>query len=284
MRTKRLIALLGATLLLATTAGQTHAQSDRARANQDSAQDDERIRAIIAQLDSKERNDVRDGYLAMQEMGSDAQAATPTANRVLARGLPVDLATVALRALGRVGHPSSSKAIRPYLRHRHLDLRREAVKALIRTGGPEAKTGLRQALSDADGMVRGMAATGLGELQASEHIDALFAALDRNVPEAAASIGQLCRPEQCEKFASRTGAVAFDIMITGFDQILFRDAAQMPDDQKIRIIGRVRELGTGEANRFLKDVQARWPKDGSERVKKALDLAVQATLASPGGA
>ena len=232
----------------------------------------------------KERNVVRDGYAAMREMGPGAAAAVPTANQVLASGLPIDLATNALRALGAVGQSSSSKIIRIYLRHRHVELRREAAKALTTTKGPEAKAGLLQALSDSDAMVRGLAATGLGLLDAREHIDALLSALDHQVPEAAAAIGQICNPEQCERFASRTGRIGFDVMTTGFDQILFRDPTQMPDDQKVRIIQRVRELGTGEAHQFLKDVQSRWPQDGSERVKKALDLAVQSTAGSPGGA
>jgi len=243
----------------------------------------ERIKSILSQINSHDRGAVRDGYRAMADLRKDAAPAVPTANRVLMRGLPVDLAKTALRALGKVQHPSSSKAVRMYLRHRHVDLRREAAKALIKTKGSEAKAGLRDALSDSDAMVRGIAATGLGAIGASEHIDALFAALDHDVPEAAASIGQLCRPEQCESFASRTGRVGFDVMISGFDQILFRKPSEMPDDQKIRIIGRVRELGTGDANRFLKDVQARWSEDWSERVKKALDLAVRSTAGSPSG-
>jgi hypothetical protein len=44
----------------------------------------------------------------------------------------------------------------------------------------------------------------------------------------------------------------------------------------------VRELGTGEANRFLRDVQAKWPKNWSARVRQAIDQAVLATAASPG--
>lgn len=285
MRTKSLAAALCAVLALGAVhlTSDAQAQGARGRAAAGDAAKDERIKALLAQLSSKERSDVRDGYAAMEQLGADAAAAVPTANRVLSRGLPIDLATLALKALAAVGQTSSSQAIRPYLRHRHVELRREAVKALIKTKGQEAKDGLRTALSDGDAMVRGIAATGLGELGAAEHIAALFSALDHNVPEAAASIGQLCNPEQCEQFASRTGSVGFDVMTSGFDQILFRDPKLMPDDQKIRVIGRIRELGTGDAHRFLKDVQSRWPDGWSERVKKALDLAVLSTQGAPGG-
>jgi hypothetical protein len=66
-------------------------------------------------------------------------------------------------------------------------------------------------------------------------------------------------------------------MTSGFDQILFRPTTEIPDDEKIRIVGRVRELGTQESNKYLRDVAARWPKGTSPRVKQAIDQAVLAT-------
>jgi hypothetical protein len=97
------------------------------------------------------------------------------------------------------------------------------------------------------------------------------------VGEAAAAIGQICEPTDCENFASRLEKQPFDIMVSGFDQILFRPAKQIPDDEKIRIVGRLRELGTREAGKYLADVAGRWPKGWSKRVKQALDSAVKAT-------
>jgi hypothetical protein len=66
-------------------------------------------------------------------------------------------------------------------------------------------------------------------------------------------------------------------MTGGLDQILFRPTAEVDDDAKVKLVGRVRELGTAEGNKFLRDVQARWPKGGSARVKQAIDAGVQAT-------
>jgi len=51
----------------------------------------------------------------------------------------------------------------------------------------------------------------------------------------------------------------------------------MTEDAKIKVIGRIRELGTIESNKFLKDVQKRWPANGSKRVKQSIDQAVIAT-------
>ncbi|MDP9037052.1 MAG: hypothetical protein M3O50_19820, partial [Myxococcota bacterium] len=63
---------------------------------------------------------------------------------------------------------------------------------------------------------------------------------------------------------------------------LFRPLPDVNDELKVKIVGRVRELGTAEANRFLRDAQGRWPKGGSTKVKQSLDQAVLATSASPG--
>ena len=96
-------------------------------------------------------------------------------------------------------------------------------------------------------------------------------------PEAAASIGQLCVKDECEKFVGRTGAIGLDVMTSGFDQILFRPASEIADDDKVKVVGRVRDLLTQEAANYLRDLQSRWPKDGSVRVKQAIDQAVTAT-------
>ena len=55
-------------------------------------------------------------------------------------------------------------------------------------------------------------------------------------------------------------------------------------DEDLIYANTVAELGTGEANRFLKGVQGKWPKAWSQRVKQSIDQAVLATSASPGSA
>ena len=69
----------------------------------------------------------------------------------------------------------------------------------------------------------------------------------------------------------------FDVMTGGFDQILFRPTSEISDDTKIKVIGRVRELGTGDANKFLRDVQKRLPKTASARIRQAVEQAISAT-------
>src|SRR4029077_15991030 len=97
------------------------------------------------------------------------------------------------------------------------------------------------------------------------------------VGEAAASIGQICAPTECDKLAGKLGKLPFDVVGGGLDQVLFRPPAEINDDEKVKMVGRVRELGTPEANKFLRDVQTRWRTTWAPRIRQAIDQGVHAT-------
>ena len=238
---------------------------------------------IKGELESGDEKRMSRALEELEKAGEGAKDAAPLVQALLDRGASLKVLALALNAAGAMKQMTSSASVAPYVKHRAPEVRRAAAKALIKTRGPDAVKALRQALRSGDAVVRGTAATGLGSLLAREALADLFNALDHNVAEAAASIGQLCAPEECEKFAVRLGKQPFDVMTSGFDQILFRPATDMPDDQKIRIVGRLRELGTKDAGTYLADVAERWPKDWSRRVKQAIDSAVKATGGSRGG-
>jgi hypothetical protein len=119
-------------------------------------------------------------------------------------------------------------------------------------------------------------------MKAHEAIGDLFAALDRNVPEAAVSIGMLCADAECDRLAEKLGHLPFDVVTTGLDEVLLRPPSEVTDDLKVKIVGRLRELGTAEVHHFLKRVAARWPARGSKRVRVSIDQGVLATASSPG--
>jgi HEAT repeat protein len=204
-------------------------------------------------------------------------AAAPLVEALLKKGVSAELTVAALDTAGALKQSSSSAAIAPYVKHRTGAVRHAAAKALVKTKGPNAVKALKEALRSSDAQVRGIAASGLGALNAKDSLPDLFNALAHNVGEAAGAIGQLCEPKDCEKLAELTGKHPFDVMSAGFDQILFRAEKDMPEDQKIKIVGRLRELGTKEASRYLADVKGRWPENWSKRVKQAIDAAVRAT-------
>jgi len=232
-------------------------------------------------LESGDKPRIQQALEAIRASGD--KAAAPAVEAFLKKGASADLVVVALAAAASMKQTSSSAVIAPYVQHRTEDVRRAATKALIKTKGPEAVKALKEGLRSLDAQVRGFSATGLGSLGAKDAMDDLFNALSHNVNEAAGAIGQLCDPASCEKFAKLTGKHQFDVMVSGFDQILFRSEKDMSEDQKIKIVGRCRELGTKESGKYLVDVQGRWPKEWSRRVKQAIDAAVKATGQSGGG-
>jgi HEAT repeat protein len=239
-------------------------------------------KASLAKLRSQDPSEIKAGLDDARISGKAAAPAAPIIVDLLEKGLPFPLTEAAIDTLGDIESEPSSATLSWYVRHRSVEIRRAAVKALVHTKGAFAVKGLRSALSDEDPKVRGYAATGLGALKAKDAVPDLFNALDHKVNEAAVSIGQLCVLADCEKLEGRLGRLPFDIVSSGLDQILFRPAAEVSDDAKVKLLGRLRELGTGEANRFLRDVGARWPASGSVRVKQSIDQGIQATAGSPG--
>jgi hypothetical protein len=217
------------------------------------------------------------GLAEVKAAGKGAAPVAPVIEELLRRGAPGEQTGLALDAIGAIGSETSTVAIAPYGHHRNPDVRKKALAALSRTGGTLAVATLRAALSDPDAGVRGVAASGLGPLKSHDAVQDLFVALDHDVVDAAGSIGQLCTPDECEKLASKLSTLGLDVMTSAFDSILFRPSSEIPDDEKIRIVEHVRDLRTAEANKYLRDVQSRWPARDSARVKQALEQAVAAT-------
>jgi HEAT repeat protein len=278
--TQALLTAMALTVPVAWT-DETSAQGhDRAAAARKTPKVD--TKAIEVQLKTRNPAEIRAALSAAKQAGQGAAPLALAIERLLADGLPSDLGVEAMQALGAIGLESSSKPLATMTHHRDPKIRREAARAMIKTRGAEAVKALRRCMSDADGSVREVGASGLGALGAREMVADLFIALDHKVVEAGGAIGQLCTPEQCEQLVARIGRVSFDILSPGFDQILFRQAVEISEDLKIKVVGRVREMGTVEANRLLKDMQGRWPAKGSKKIKQAIDQGVIATEGAAG--
>ena len=236
------------------------------------------VKPIVAKLKTGDEAQIKEALDEARLAGPSGAAAAPVVAEVLTRGLSLPLTQAAIETLGDLESEAGSVALSQYTSHRNAKVRRAAVKALTRTKGANANAALKRALSDSDAVVRGTAASGLGSLKAKDAVAELFIAFDHRVNEAAVSIGQLCSAEQCEQLAAKLGKFPFDVVTGGLDQVLFRPAADVPDDAKVKIIGRIREQGTIEGNKFLKDVQKRAVAASlSARVRQAIDQAVQAT-------
>jgi hypothetical protein len=206
---------------------------------------------------------------------SGGGAFTSSVVEVLQKGVTSQLAEAALDTLGDLEAEAASPVIAEYTQHRNARVRQAAAKALVKTKGAAAVKALVRSLSDQDAMVRGVAANGLGQMKAKAAVADLFLALDHRVNEAAVSIGMLCAAQECEQLSTRIGKIPFDVVSGGVEQAMFR--ADVADDTKIKLVGRIRELGTNEANKFLRELAKKWPQGSTPRVKQALDQAVQAT-------
>jgi HEAT repeat protein len=238
---------------------------------------------VVQKLKSNDTAQVKGALDEVRMAGKGAASVAPEVAGLLDRGVTAPLAIDVLDTLADLEVDSTNASIVPYLMHRNVKVRQAAAKALVHTKGPAAAKALRKSLSDSDGMVRGVAASGLGTLKAKDAVPELFVALEHRVGEAAAAVGQLCNAEECEKLMTYLGRQPFDVISGGLDQILFRPTSEVSEDTKVKVVGRVRELGTPEANKFLRDVQKRWRPQDSVRVKQAIEQGVQATGGSSGG-
>jgi len=244
------------------------------------ALDLERLRA---DLESGQPARIRSALQAIDAAPAEERAsAAPLVGGLLERGASVDLLVLALPVAGRVSDPALGGPVAPYVAHRDASVRKHAVTALTSIKGSDAVRALRRALRSKDPATRGLAASGLGALGAREALPDLFAALDQRVAEAAGAIGQLCDAASCPKLLERLGKIPLEVVLSGFDQLLFRDAAEVPETLKLEVVERLAGLGSRDALTYLAEVRARWPKDGSPKVKQALDAAVRGTRGKEG--
>jgi len=233
------------------------------------------LEELKEELESGVTRRVRDALEDVYEAGDAGKPAAPLVDELLRRGASAPLVLQALGVVQKLSVPASSAAAAPYLRHRSADVRYAAVLALGSTGGPRAVRALRFGLRSQDPQVRRGCATALGELDAPEAVADLLAALQHGIGEAAISVGKLCQPPDCGKFTELLGKQSFRLMTAGFDGILFRPKAKLKDEVKLALVARLRSEASPEVARYLKGVAQRWPKDGSRKVKRAIDEAVK---------
>ncbi|HEX6275241.1 MAG TPA: HEAT repeat domain-containing protein [Polyangiaceae bacterium] len=213
-------------------------------------------------------------------LGELAQAPKPSAaaaaalvDEVLVRGASAAVLEKALEVAGKLAEPASSAAVVPYVRHRNPALRHAAASTLAATGGPVAVAALRGILRGSDPGLRRKAASALATLRAAESVPDLFAVLGKDVPEAAAAIGVLCKPNECQKLVDLLGKLPFDVMQSGLEPMILRPESEIPEVFKLDLLERLRKLQTREVSVFLRTVLARFPKDGNVRVRAGIEAA-----------
>lgn len=206
---------------------------------------------------------------------SSDPAGAPLVEALLGRGADVKVLSRAIDTLGILAQPSSGAALSPYAQHRTPELRHAALRALIATKSPLAGEVLRRSLRGNDPAQRAIAARGLGELNVRAAVPELFSVLPKDVAEAAQSLGQLCVGAECEKFTGLLGRLRFEVMESGIVPLLLRPEADVSDDVKLKLIEQLRRMATQPANQLIQTALAKFPANGSPKVKKGLERALK---------
>lgn len=231
------------------------------------------LAALQRALESGDEAKAAEALETIAKSGDPAGAAP--VEQLLGRGASVTLLSRAIETLGILAQPSSGAALAPYAQHRTPELRRAALRALIATKSPLAGDVLRRALHGSDPSQRAIAARGLGELNVRAAVPELFSVLPKDVPEAAQSLGQLCVGAECQKFTELLGRLRFEVMESGIVPLLLRPQAEVSDELKLKLIERLRRMATQPATQLLQTALAKFPPDGSPKVKRGLERAIK---------
>jgi HEAT repeat protein len=231
------------------------------------------VPTVQKQLESGDEAQALAALDAIQKSGDPVGAALVEV--LLSRGASVPVLGRAIETLGIMALPGSGAALVPYAQHRTPELRRAALRALIATKSPLAGDALRRALHGNDATQRSIAARGLGQLNVRAAVPELFGVLPKDVAEAAQSLGQLCVGAECEKFIGLLGKLRFEVMESGIVPLLLRPQADVADELKLKVIERLRRMATQPANQLIQTALAKFPPDGSPKVKQGLERALK---------
>jgi HEAT repeat protein len=203
-------------------------------------------------LASNEKSDVEAAIQSLGLLGVPA-AVDPLVERIQ-KGLPNDLLETSIVTLMALGQPSAGPALFELARYRRPAIRKLSIEAIaaVRPSGGEAV--LVAALNDAETEVRSAAAVGLGEIGSPGSIDTLFLALDHGNMEAATAIGKLVPARDVKRLFGYLGKVPFRSLAPAFAETLKRK--DVAENDKLAIVARLEEVGTGEVKGFFNDLMA----------------------------
>jgi HEAT repeat protein len=210
------------------------------------------------------------GLAAAQSAGPAASVALPRIEELLQKGLPPDLAALAIGALGAIGARSSSEVVAKYMQHRHVQVRRAAAEALGRTGGPEAKAALLRGMRSSDAEVRSLSASGLRFAGDKDSVPDLVKALDRGVTAAAPSIGALCAGFDCDEVLLRFHTLPAAAQKATLEAMLGRKP-RLPDNVVLPAVDLAEAAFGAEGAAYFQSLKAGFK--GSTSVRKALEAA-----------
>lgn len=240
------------------------------------------VQAIAARLDSAQPDEVREAVAMLSVI--DHPSVIPHLAAMLRSGRSDEVTDDALIALRGLAHPSAVEVLVELTRHRRVRARRLAYQALAAIDDPRVPALLERGLRDSDRNVRATAARALGEIGARGSVDTLFLAFDRGVVEAAIAIGKLGDRASVARFGELLGRTPLSVMLSGYVEYLNR--ADIPDEVKTEIIGRLSEISGPQVRSFLQRYLDTLPSGGpaAARSGRIRTVVIDALRRIPGAA
>jgi len=206
------------------------------------------LREAVQMLQSANGDEVLTGLDALVRLGTPD--VIPPMVDLIHRGVDDSALENVVEKLGIIGRPEAIDELSSLLHHRRSTVREKAVTALSHIRDNRVRPLLESGLRDSDPTVRGAAARALGEIGARQSVELLQRAFERNVPEAAESLGRLGTVAIAEHMLESVGRSPLGILLPGFRRFL--DRRDIADPAKLHIVEQlVARSPTSEVKRFL---------------------------------
>ena len=230
------------------------------------------LREATQRLQSADPDEITEGVDALTRIGT-AEAVPPLVT--LARsGLPDDLLDLVVTKLGILGRPEAIEELGSLMRHRRAAVRQRAVTSLSQIRDERSRPLIESGLRDSDQSVRAEAARALGRINARASLALLQRAFERNIPEAAESIGALGDAAAADRLLESVGRSPLSVLLPGFRRFL--DRRDLPDPVKLRIVEQlVSRSPTTQVKAFLQEWVRELPPADRSRARARAELAIR---------
>lgn len=230
------------------------------------------LREATQRLQSRDPDEIVEGVDALTRIGT-AEAVPPLVALVHG-GLSDGLLDLVVTKLGILGRPEAIDELSSLLHHRRAAVRLRAVTSLSQIRDPRNRELIESGLRDSDSGVRAEAARALGRINARASLALLQRAFERNIPEAAESIGALGDAAAADRLLEAVGHHPLSVLLPGFRRFL--DRRDLLDPVKLRIVEQlVSRSPTTQVKAFLQEWVRELPPADRSRSRARAELAIR---------
>ena len=237
------------------------------------------LREATQRLQSADPDEITEGVDALTRIGT-AEAVAPMVTLVRS-GLADELLDLVVTKLGILGRPEAIEELGSLLRHRRPAVRLRAVTSLSQIRDDRSRPLIESGLRDSNAGVRAEAARALGRINARASLALLQRAFERNIPEAAESIGALGDAAAADRLLESVGRAPLSLLLPGFRRFL--DRRDLTDPVKLRIVEQlVSRSPTTQVKAFLQEWVRELPLADRSRARARAELAIRQINDAPG--